>query len=98
MAALFPPAIRHAIAVFLTLVPHAAYAQTTLPAPVAAALSAAAIPSGSVAAFVQQVGGAKPVVAFNAAQPLNPASTMKLVTTYAALELLGPTFTWKTEA
>ena len=27
---------------------------------------------------------------------MNPASTMKLVTTYAALELLGPAFTWKT--
>jgi len=29
---------------------------------------------------------------------MNPASTMKLLTTYAALELLGPTYTWKTEA
>jgi D-alanyl-D-alanine carboxypeptidase/D-alanyl-D-alanine-endopeptidase (penicillin-binding protein 4) len=29
---------------------------------------------------------------------MNPASTMKLVTTYAALELLGPAYTWKTEA
>ena len=28
---------------------------------------------------------------------MNPASTIKLVTTYAALELLGPSFTWKTE-
>jgi len=27
-----------------------------------------------------------------------PASTIKLVTTYAALELLGPTYTWKTDA
>jgi D-alanyl-D-alanine carboxypeptidase len=31
-------------------------------------------------------------------QPMNPASAMKLVTTYAALELLGPAYTWKTEA
>ena len=29
---------------------------------------------------------------------MNPASVMKLVTTYAALDLLGPAFTWKTEA
>jgi D-alanyl-D-alanine carboxypeptidase/D-alanyl-D-alanine-endopeptidase (penicillin-binding protein 4) len=29
---------------------------------------------------------------------MNPASTMKLLTTFAALELLGPSFTWKTEA
>lgn len=32
----------------------------------------------------------------NADRPVNPASTMKLVTTYAALELLGPTHQWKT--
>ncbi len=29
---------------------------------------------------------------------MNPASTMKLLTTYAALDLLGPAYTWKTEA
>jgi D-alanyl-D-alanine carboxypeptidase/D-alanyl-D-alanine-endopeptidase (penicillin-binding protein 4) len=29
---------------------------------------------------------------------MNPASTMKLLTTYAALDLLGPSYTWKTEA
>jgi D-alanyl-D-alanine carboxypeptidase/D-alanyl-D-alanine-endopeptidase (penicillin-binding protein 4) len=29
---------------------------------------------------------------------MNPASTIKLVTTYAALELLGPAFQWVTEA
>jgi D-alanyl-D-alanine carboxypeptidase/D-alanyl-D-alanine-endopeptidase (penicillin-binding protein 4) len=28
---------------------------------------------------------------------MNPASTIKLVTTLAALELLGPSYTWKTE-
>ena len=28
---------------------------------------------------------------------MNPASVMKLVTTYAALELLGPAYRWKTE-
>ena len=27
---------------------------------------------------------------------MNPASVMKLVTTFAGLELLGPAFTWKT--
>ena len=33
----------------------------------------------------------------NADLLINPASTMKLVTTYAALELLGPSYQWKTE-
>jgi D-alanyl-D-alanine carboxypeptidase/D-alanyl-D-alanine-endopeptidase (penicillin-binding protein 4) len=34
---------------------------------------------------------------YNADISVNPASTMKLVTTYAALELLGPNYQWKTE-
>jgi D-alanyl-D-alanine carboxypeptidase/D-alanyl-D-alanine-endopeptidase (penicillin-binding protein 4) len=38
----------------------------------------------------------QPMLSLNADRPLNPASTMKLVTTYSALELLGPAFTWKT--
>ena len=32
----------------------------------------------------------------NADIPLNPGSIMKVITTYAALELLGPTFQWHT--
>lgn len=32
----------------------------------------------------------------NADIPVNPASTMKLFTTFAALELLGPNFRWRT--
>ncbi|HCJ62894.1 MAG TPA: D-alanyl-D-alanine carboxypeptidase/D-alanyl-D-alanine-endopeptidase, partial [Alcanivorax sp.] len=32
----------------------------------------------------------------NADRVMNPGSTMKLLTTYAALELLGPSFKWHT--
>jgi serine-type D-Ala-D-Ala carboxypeptidase/endopeptidase (penicillin-binding protein 4) len=69
-----------------------------LPPAVRSTLSAAGIPPGSVALYVQEVGARAPALAHNASQPMNPASTIKLVTTYAALELLGPSFTWKTEA
>ena len=69
-----------------------------LPPSVEQALKRAQIPLSGVAAYVQDVDGGRPHVAYNAAQAMNPASTMKLVTTYAALELLGPTYTWKTEA
>ena len=34
---------------------------------------------------------------YNPDVAVNPASVMKLVTTYAALETLGPTYTWKTD-
>ena len=68
-----------------------------LPPAVFKALQAAGIPESSVGAVVQEVGAARPALAVNARQPMNPASTMKLVTTYAALELLGPAYKWKTE-
>ena len=61
------------------------------------ALRAAGVPRSSVAAWVQEVGAARPVVAVRADASMNPASVMKLVTTYAALELLGPAYRWKTE-
>src|SRR5258708_262406 len=61
------------------------------------ALRAAGIPESSVAAWVQEVGGTQPRLAWRADVPMNPASAMKLVTTYAGLELLGPAFRWKTE-
>jgi D-alanyl-D-alanine carboxypeptidase/D-alanyl-D-alanine-endopeptidase (penicillin-binding protein 4) len=69
-----------------------------LPAPVARALKAAGVPPSAVAVVVQEVDARMPRVSFNADKPMNPASVMKLVTTYAALELLGPAYTWKTEA
>ena len=68
-----------------------------LPAPVASALKAAKVPREAVAIFVQQTDQARPLLDFRADQPMNPASTMKLLTTYAGLELLGPAFTWRTQ-
>lgn len=67
-----------------------------LPPDVLKALKAAQIPASSVAVTVQPVDAAAPLVAHNANLPMNPASVMKLVTTYAALDLLGPAYTWKT--
>ena len=75
---------------------HAAGADA-LPVTVAAAMRASGVPASSAALFVQEVGATRPAVAFNAGAVMNPASTMKLVTTLAALELLGPTFVLKTE-
>jgi D-alanyl-D-alanine carboxypeptidase/D-alanyl-D-alanine-endopeptidase (penicillin-binding protein 4) len=80
------------------LTARAGLAAEVLPPPIAAALARAGIPQSAVALVVQEVDANKPALSFNASQPLNPASVMKLVTTFAALELLGPTFTWRTEA
>jgi serine-type D-Ala-D-Ala carboxypeptidase/endopeptidase (penicillin-binding protein 4) len=90
------PALRCLVLLVLSL--PALLAQAQLPPAVAQALAAARIPPGSVAAVVQEVGATRATLSVNAAAPMNPASVMKLVTTYAALELLGPAYRWKTEA
>lgn len=69
-----------------------------LPAPVAKALGEAGISARNVAVWVQGVDEKAPLVEHNARRPMNPASVMKLLTTYAALEILGPAHSWKTEA
>ena len=73
-------------------------AAAELPPGVSQALKNANIPLHNVGVFVQSVDSAAPLIRHNPQKPLNPASAMKLVTTYAALELLGPAYTWKTEA
>jgi D-alanyl-D-alanine carboxypeptidase/D-alanyl-D-alanine-endopeptidase (penicillin-binding protein 4) len=77
---------------------YSAMAAAALPAPVLQALKTAGIPARSVGAVVQEIGAARSALAHEAADVMNPASVMKLVTTYAALELLGPAYRWKTEA
>jgi D-alanyl-D-alanine carboxypeptidase/D-alanyl-D-alanine-endopeptidase (penicillin-binding protein 4) len=72
-------------------------AQAQLPPPVAQALARAGISEAGVGVYVHEVGAAEPLVAHRADQGLNPASVMKLVTTYASLELLGPAYQWSTD-
>jgi len=69
-----------------------------LPKSTAEALRKASIPQSSVSAWVQELGAPTPMVSLNARRAMNPASTMKLVTTLASLETLGPAYRWKTEA
>jgi len=76
--------------------PLAAAAQ--LPGPVARALAKAGIPDSAAAFYVHEIGARQPLLAAGAERPMNPASAIKLLTTYAGLELLGPAYTWVTEA
>ena len=75
-----------------------AHADPGLPPPVLQALRDAGVPISASGAYVQEVGSANPSLRHNAGVPMNPASVMKLLTTSAALDLLGPAHTWKTEA
>ncbi len=84
--------------------PAVAGLQSSLPPSIADALRRAAIPASAASFFVQEVASGRgvtelrPLLSINADLVMNPASTMKLVTTYSALELLGPAYTWKTIA
>ena len=68
-----------------------------LPPEVDAALARAKIPREAMAVLlVDAQGQGSPRVSHRANVAMNPASTIKLVTTFAALELLGPGYTWAT--
>ncbi len=72
-------------------------AKPVLPVAISKALTRAQVPTDAVTLLVVDAAGKQPPrLAHRAAEPMNPASVMKLVTTYAALDLLGPDFTWNT--
>ena len=78
----------------------AALANATSPAhdlPPAAlqALRQANVPPSAISVQVTPLGSATPRLAHRAQVASNPASVMKLITTYAGLSLLGPDFTWR---
>ncbi|HVE51646.1 MAG TPA: D-alanyl-D-alanine carboxypeptidase/D-alanyl-D-alanine-endopeptidase [Casimicrobiaceae bacterium] len=90
--------MRSARVLALALFVQTSLASAQIPRPVAKALSDAGIAQDHVAIVVQRVDATQPLVSHQPDVPMNPASTMKLVTTFAALELLGRDYRWRTEA
>lgn len=73
------------------------WANAALPPRIEQALSKAGISPDSIAIVARPLQDT-PLLTHNADRPMRSASVMKLLTTYAALERLGPNWTWKTEA
>ncbi len=76
---------------------NAAPVNTTLSPKVQQALKTNKLQDDALSLVLLPLNGPGIPTVFNADVSMNPASTMKLVTTYAALEMLGPTHQWKTE-
>ena len=72
-------------------------AASTLPVIIKQALESENVPLDSVSIYVKRADAPQSALALNADTPRNPASVMKLLTSYAALDLLGPTYRWKTQ-
>ncbi|MFE1570235.1 D-alanyl-D-alanine carboxypeptidase/D-alanyl-D-alanine endopeptidase [Comamonas odontotermitis] len=77
--------------------PASTIATGRLPAEVEAALQRGKLAPDSVSVVVMDASGTqRPLLDVRSDVQRNPASVMKLVTTFAALELLGPAYTWDT--
>jgi D-alanyl-D-alanine carboxypeptidase/D-alanyl-D-alanine-endopeptidase (penicillin-binding protein 4) len=84
-----------------TLIATLAYSFTVANAAVPPALQRIldghSMPDADVSVIVLGVGASSPIVNHLPDEPRNPASTIKLLTTWVALDTLGPTYTWPTE-
>ncbi|HSN70065.1 MAG TPA: D-alanyl-D-alanine carboxypeptidase, partial [Steroidobacteraceae bacterium] len=70
----------------------------SLPPAVARLMDKRGVPESAVSIWAQDVDTDQVILAFNSDAPRTPASTIKTVTTFAALDVLGPAYTWRTRA
>jgi D-alanyl-D-alanine carboxypeptidase/D-alanyl-D-alanine-endopeptidase (penicillin-binding protein 4) len=68
-----------------------------LPADIARVLAGLGVAPSDVSIVVQPTDATEPILSHLPDVPRNPASVMKTVTTWTALESLGPTYSWPTE-
>ena len=67
-----------------------------LPLPVQNALNHRKLPHDTLSLFVQDLDSGEAVLNWQDDVPRNPGSTIKLLTTLVALDVLGPTYRWDT--
>jgi D-alanyl-D-alanine carboxypeptidase/D-alanyl-D-alanine-endopeptidase (penicillin-binding protein 4) len=71
-------------------------AAAALPPRIQQVLTAEGLPTSSVSILVRDAESGARLLEFNPATPRSPASTMKVLTTWAALDSLGPNHHWHT--
>lgn len=70
--------------------------EAPLPPAITRAMSRAGLPAQHVSIYVRDASTNEVVVALEPDRPRTPASVIKVLTTFAALDMLGPAYTWKT--
>lgn len=86
-----------ALLLFATTAARPAPAAEGLPSQVRAVFQHQRIDGSGVSIFVQGVADEEPLLAYHADHLRSPASVVKLLTSFAALDLLGPAYRWETE-
>ena len=84
--------------VLFAIAASAALALNGPPAPVAQTIAAQHLPADSVSFVIVEPDTGKLIAGQNIDTPRSPASTVKVVTTFASLDLLGPAYIWHTRA
>jgi D-alanyl-D-alanine carboxypeptidase/D-alanyl-D-alanine-endopeptidase (penicillin-binding protein 4) len=89
-------AVSRLLGAFCLVLPALLSARPALPPEVAQALQRARVPEEALSVVIEEAGTGRSVLAWQEDRPVNPASLMKLVTTYAALDRFGPAWSWRT--
>lgn len=90
-------AIHKLFLVLVFLHPSVLYAQQALPISVKNVLNYRRVPEHTLSVYVESLDTGEVMLSWNDAEPRNPASVEKMLTTLVALDMLGPTYTWKTD-
>lgn len=72
-------------------------AQAAMPDSISRVMNQHQLSGEQVSILVQRVRDGETVLALSPDRPRNPASVTKIPVSYAALEILGPTFRWRTD-
>lgn len=83
---------------FLALAPVVvAASDDTLPIPVQNVLRHRQVPDDTLSVYVEDLESGEVLLRWQDGMPRNPGSTIKLLTTLVALDVLGPTYAWQTD-
>jgi D-alanyl-D-alanine carboxypeptidase/D-alanyl-D-alanine-endopeptidase (penicillin-binding protein 4) len=72
-------------------------AETMLPPPVESRLNHRQVPHETTSIYVEDLESGEVLVSWKDTVARNPGSTIKLLTTLVAIDMLGPTYTWRTD-